>query len=238
MLDPASGNIYAFLYYVIKNGRAFNQGELADVEQVGIRAVDSHTFEIETEGPCPYLPYIVSFITSSPVPPWQVEKYGPKWTEPDHCVSNFTYRLAEWNTGSDMTFTLDPYYNGPHKALLEEIIVKFIGAQRPGTLPYENGEIDAYRLDPIDYERVQKDENLVHEVHRMPEFTTWYLFFQTRQPPFDDARVRRAIAHAIDRAGTERHGSQRPRHPGVFHASARVSRVFRRPVQSRPDLQS
>ena len=34
MLDPASGNIYAFLYYVIKNGRAFNQGELLDVEQV------------------------------------------------------------------------------------------------------------------------------------------------------------------------------------------------------------
>ena len=90
MLDPASGNIYAFLYYVIKNGRAFNQGELTEVEQVGIRAVDTHTFEIETEGPCPYLPYIVSFITSSPVPPWQVEKYGPTWTEPDHCVSNFT----------------------------------------------------------------------------------------------------------------------------------------------------
>ena len=199
MLDPASGNIYAFLYYVIKNGRAFNQGDLTDVELVGIRAVDELTFEIETEGPCPYLPYIVSFITSSPVPRWQVEKFGAKWTEPEHCVSNFTYRLAEWNTGSDMTFALDPYYNGPHKAYLEEIIVKFVGAQRPGTLPYENGEIDAYRLDPIDYERVRRDEGLVREVHRMSEFTTWYLFFQTRQPPFDDARVRRAIAHAIDR---------------------------------------
>ena len=200
MLDPASGNIYAFLYYVIRNGRAFNQGELTDVEQVGIRAVDELTFQIETEGPCPYLPYIVSFITSSPVPRWQVERFGAEWTEPEHCVSNFTYRLAEWNTGSDMKFTLDPNYNGPHKALLEEIIVKFIGAQRPGTLPYENGEIDAYRLDPIDYERVRQDERLAQEIHRMPEFTTWYLFFQTRQPPFDDARVRQAIARAIDRS--------------------------------------
>ena len=162
--------------------------------------MDDLTFQIETEGPCPYLPYIVSFITSSPVPRWQVERFGAEWTEPEYCVSNFTYRLAEWNTGSNMTFALDPNYNGPHKALLEEIIVKFIGAQRPGTLPYENGEIDAYRLDPIDYERVRQDERLAREIHRMPEFTTWYLFFQTRQPPFDDARVRQAIARAIDRS--------------------------------------
>ena len=65
MLDPSSGNIYAFLYYVIKNGKAFNQGNLKEVAEVGIRAIDTHTLEILTEGPCPYLPYIVSFITSS-----------------------------------------------------------------------------------------------------------------------------------------------------------------------------
>ncbi len=199
MLDPSSGNIYAFLYYVIKNGKAFNQGNLKEVSEVGIRAIDTHTLEILTEGPCPYLPYIVSFITSSPVPRWQVEKYGPKWTEPGFCVSNFTYKLAEWKTGSHMRFVLDQYYNGEHKAFLEEIIVKFIGAQRPGTLPYENNEIDAYRLDPIDYQRVRKDPKLMGEIHRMSEFTTWYLFFRTRKPPFDDARIRRAIAHAIDR---------------------------------------
>ena len=199
MLDPASGNIYAFLYYAIKNGKAYNQGEIKDVDQVGIRAIDEKTFQIETEGPCPYLPYIVSFITSSPVPRWQVEKYEKKWTEPENCVSNFTYKLAEWNHGSDMTFGLDANYNGPHKALLEKINVKFISSQRPGTLPYENGEVDAYDLDPLDYARVKKDKYLNAQLFRMQEFTTWYLFFKTEQAPFNDRRVRQAIAHAIDR---------------------------------------
>jgi ABC-type oligopeptide transport system substrate-binding subunit len=199
MLDPASGNIYAFLYYVIKNGRAYNQGEIKDIEQVGIRAVDEETFQIETEGPCPYLPYIVSFITSSPVPRWQVEKFDRKWTEPENCVSNFTYKLAEWRVGLDMTFALDPYYNGPHKALLEKIVVKFISSQRPGTLPYENGEVDAYDLDPLDYARVKKEDALNAQIFRMQEFTTWYIFFKTELAPFNDLRVRQAIAHAIDR---------------------------------------
>ena len=56
MLDPASGNIYAFLYYDIKGGRSFNQGDSDDPSEVGVRAIDDSTFVIETEGPCPYLP--------------------------------------------------------------------------------------------------------------------------------------------------------------------------------------
>lgn len=199
MLDPASGNVYAFLYYVIKGGKAYNQGQLKDVTQVGLRVVDDLTFQIETEGPCPYLPYITSFITSSPAPSWQVQKYGAKWTEPEYCVSNFTFRLAEWKHGQSMTFALDPNYNGPHKAYLEKIIVKFIGSQRPGTAAYENNEVDAYLLDPLDYAQVKKDARLANEVARVQEFTTWYLFFQTAKPPFNDRRVRQAIAHAIDR---------------------------------------
>lgn len=199
MLDPASGNVYAFLYYVIKGGKAYNQGQLKEVSQVGLRAVDELTFQIETEGPCPYLPYITSFITSSPAPSWQVQKYGAKWTEPENCVSNFTFRLAEWKHGQSMTFALDPNYNGPHKAYLEKIMVKFIGSQRPGTSSYENSEVDAYLLDPLDYAQVKKDPRLANEVARVQEFTTWYLFFQTGKPPFNDPRVRKAIAHAIDR---------------------------------------
>jgi ABC-type oligopeptide transport system substrate-binding subunit len=199
MLDPASGNVYAFLYYVIKGGKAYNQGTLTEVAKVGVRALDRLTFQIETEMPCPYLPYITAFITSSPVPSWQIAKHGPRWTEAGNCVSNFTYRLSSWNHGQDMTFTLDPMYNGPHKAYLEKIMVKFIGAQRPGTAPYENGEIDAYRLDTMDFARLQRDPALRREVFRIQEFTTWYLFFQTATPPFNDRRTRLAIAHAIDR---------------------------------------
>ncbi|MBI4551695.1 MAG: peptide ABC transporter substrate-binding protein [Candidatus Latescibacteria bacterium] len=199
MLDPASGNIYAFLYYVIKGGKAFNQGQSKDANTVGVRAVNDETFVIGTEGPCPYLPYIVAFITSSPVPRWQVEKFGKKWTEPGNCVSNFTYRLAEWAHGSSMTFDLDPNYNGRHKAYMNSIIVKFVGSQRPGTLPYENDEVDAYLLDPLDYARAKNDSKLRGEVYHVQNFETWYLFFQTQKPPFNDRCLRQAIGHGIDR---------------------------------------
>jgi YVTN family beta-propeller protein len=42
------------------------------------------------------------------------------------------------------------------------------------------------------------------EVHQSPLPRTTYLFLNTRVPPFDDVRVRRAVNYAVDRAGVVR----------------------------------
>jgi ABC-type oligopeptide transport system substrate-binding subunit len=199
LLDPASGNVFAFFYYDIKNARAVNQGLIKDPAAVGVTAKDDHTFVIETERPCPYLPYITSFPTSAPVPRWQVEKYGNRWTEAGNCVSNASYRLDTWDHGRQMSFALNPYYTGPNKGYLERIVGLFFSDAGPGTLPYENGEVDRHVVDAMDMDRVLRDPALSRELDRSPFPATWYLFFKTGMPPFNDVRVRQAVAHAIDR---------------------------------------
>mgnify|MGYP001289715954 CR=1 FL=1 len=148
LLDPNSGNTTAVFYYEIKGAKAFNQGKSTDSNTVGVKAVDDYTFVVETESPCPYFPLIASFPTSGPVPRWQVEKYGPKWTEPGNCVSNSSYRLDTWDDGRSMSFVLNPYYTGPNKGFLERITGLFYTGAEPGTLPYENNEVDLHRATP------------------------------------------------------------------------------------------
>lgn len=198
LIDPTSGNVFAFFYYDIKGAKAVNQGRVKDLNAVGVRAVDDRTFVIETERPCPYLPYITSFPTSAPVPRWQVEKFGKKWTEPGNCVSNSSYRLETWEHGRQMTFVLNPFYDGPNKGYLERIIGLFYTGT-PGTLPYENNEVDRHVVDAMDIERVARDPVLSKQLDKSPFPATWYLFFKTAQPPFNNVKVRQAIAHAIDR---------------------------------------
>ena len=207
LLHPDSGNVYAFFYYDIKGARSFNQRENSDPETVGVRAVDDLTFIIETERPCAYLPYVTQFPTSSPVPRRQVEKYGPKWTEPENCVTNSAFQLNEWISGEYMTFILNPHYSGNNPAYLRKIVRIFTGqvgatsaSGAVGMLPYENNETDMMILTrPADLVRVKKDPVLSKELWIYDGFGTEYLFFRTQAPPFNDVRVRLAIAQAIDK---------------------------------------
>ena len=207
LLDPDSGNVYAFFYYDIKGAKSYNQRKNPDPETLGVRAVDDLTFIIETERPCAYLPYVTQFPTSSPVPRRQVEKYGPKWTEAGNCVTNSAFHLDEWLSGEYMTFILNPHYNGNNPAFLRKIVRIFTGqvgatsaSGAVGMLPYENNETDIITVNrPADLERIKNDPVLRKELWTYDGFGTEYLFFRTQEPPFNDVRVRLAIAHAIDK---------------------------------------
>src|SRR6266704_621653 len=69
-----------------------------------------------------------------------------------------------------------------------------------GALPYENNELDLTSLQTGDLKRLQSNPKTVEEVFRYTFPGTWYLIPQVTKPPFDNLKVRRAVAHAIDRA--------------------------------------
>lgn len=205
-LHPDAGNVYAFLYYDIKGARAYNQRENPDVNSVGVRAVDDHTFVIETEQVCAFLPYITAYHTSSPVPRWQVEKYGDRWSDLGNCLSNSAFQLEKWFTQQYITFDLNPYYEGPNPAHVRQLVListaqigSSSSASDLGLLPYENNEIDAIDVSPMITAQAQNNPDLRDEIWPYDEFTTIYLYFKTQDQPFGDLRVRQAFAHAIDR---------------------------------------
>ena len=199
-VDPASANVYAFFYYPIKGAKAFSQGKTKDRSTIGVRAVDDYTLVIETDGPCPYLPQITAFTGSGAVPRWQVEKYEEKWTEPEYCVTNSTFKLERWDAGQSFEFVLNPYYNGPQKAYLERLIGTFIGAETAvSTLPYENNEVDFQRVMAREIPALRNHPVLGMELAFYSAFDTYFLIFNTEEKPFDDLRVRQAISHVIDR---------------------------------------
>jgi len=197
-LNPESKAPYASFLYDIKNGEAFNKKQIADASQVGVRARDDWTLEVTLEGPRGYFPVLTGYLAALPGYQRAIEKFGDKWTEAGNIVCNGPFVLDSWEHNKQMTLRKNPYYFGAKDVHLTRVVIPIIPVAS-GALPYENNELDLTLLQAGDLRRLQADPRSAKDVFRYPFPGTWYLLPQVTRPPFDNLKVRRAVAHAIDR---------------------------------------
>src|SRR5216683_4719427 len=197
-LDPASAAPYASFLYDIKNGEAFNKKQITDASQVGVRAKDDWTLEVTLQGPRGYFPVLTAYLAALPGYQRAIEKFGDKWTEPANIVCNGPFVLESWEHNKQMVLRKNPYFFGAKDVHLTRVVIPIV-PNAAGALPYENNELDMTALQAGDLKRLQSDPRASKDVFRYPYPGTWYLLPQVTKPPFDNPKVRRAVAHAIDR---------------------------------------
>ncbi|HEY7138895.1 MAG TPA: peptide ABC transporter substrate-binding protein, partial [Methylomirabilota bacterium] len=197
-LDPATKAPYAAFLYDVKNGEAFNKGQITDAAQVGVRAKDDWTLEVTLEGPRGYFPVLAAYLAAFPGHKASIEKHGDKWTEPGNIVSNGPFILESWDHGKQLVLKKNPHFFGAKEITLEKVIIPIIPFAA-GVLPYENNEIDLTILQAADLKRFRDNPKTSSEVFRYPYPGTWYLTPQVTKPPFDNLQVRKALGHAVDR---------------------------------------
>jgi oligopeptide transport system substrate-binding protein len=100
ILDPKEAAEYAQILYPIKNAQALNSGQMQGMENLGVRAVDPRTLEVQLENPTGYFLELTTHYTAYPVPKHTVEQYGADWVKPEHIVSNGPYHIVEWTPHS------------------------------------------------------------------------------------------------------------------------------------------
>ncbi|MCW5849292.1 MAG: hypothetical protein KIT87_04350 [Anaerolineae bacterium] len=201
-LKKETANPYAWFYASINNAADLTAGKITDVAQLGVRAVDDTTLEFTTKAPTPYFLQILAFPTSVPVQKKVVEKEGDAWaSKVETAISNGPFKISEWKKGQSYTLVKNPEYNGPNPAKLEKVVVQFIPqSSTPPTLQmYQANEIDYTSVDPTLLPQALANPAFKDQLDVFPNFVTYYMYFNTDQPPFNDKRVRQAFSHAIDR---------------------------------------
>jgi ABC-type oligopeptide transport system substrate-binding subunit/DNA-binding SARP family transcriptional activator len=204
VLDPATGGIPSELL-AIRGARAFYHGESGDADQVGVRALDAVTLDVELEEPVSHFLYVLTATNAYPVPRHVVEALGPAWTDVEKIVSNGPFRLAVWDRGAGMKLARNPFYAGRCRGNVEEVVLHFPqdGSTQDLLAPleqYVRGELDVLTLtDASVHEGDRIRRQFAAEYLSTPWLFTTYLGFVTDQPPVDDVRLRQALALAIDR---------------------------------------
>ncbi len=199
--DPKHAWDFAWFFNgVIKNWDESVKGTVP-VDQLGVKAVDAHTLQFETQQPAPYLPAMMLY--SQGLQKKAFDAHGGLYnSDVATSVSDGPFILKEWRKGDRLEFIANPKYKGNNKPFIQRLIN--IGASPAANFAsYQANEIDfvgGANLQPADNEIIAADPQLAKETHpHYGDFRTDYLFFDNQNPPFNNVKVRQAISHVIPR---------------------------------------
>ena len=199
VLNPATASDYAGQLFYLKNGEAFNAGKIKDPSLVGVHALDPFTVRVELEHPTAFFLDLCAFQTLLVVPRQTIEKYGDRWLMARPLPSSGPFELFAWRLNDKILLKKNPRYWDAANTQSEIIDLLPVGSPNAALNLYTHGQAD------IVWDKDLVPTELVDALLQRPDFHTfdylgtYFIRFNVTKKPFDDPRVRKALALAIDR---------------------------------------
>ncbi|WP_210484761.1 peptide ABC transporter substrate-binding protein [Microvirga antarctica] len=197
IMNPETGAKYANILYPILGSEKANKGQ-GKVEDIGVKAIDDKTLEIRLEQATPYFLELLTHQTSLPVHQASVEKFGKDFVKPGNLVSNGAYKLAEFVPNSHIKLVKNDTYYGAKDVKIDTVNYYPTSDFAAMVRRYEAGELDTTDDLPADQMKSLK-QRFGNQVKLGPWLGTWFLVVNSSKPPFNDVRVRQALATGLDR---------------------------------------
>ena len=162
-----------------------------------MEAVDEQTVRFTLCDPDVAFPAKVAFSAFGILPSEYIEETGGGLQLSEEPVGTGPYRLAEWDRGNEIILErFEDYWGEP--ALAETVVFRWSAEAAQRLVELQSGTVDGIdNVGTEDFETVTNDESL-QLIERDP-LNVFYVGFNVDMAPFDDERVRRAIAMAIDK---------------------------------------
>lgn len=193
VVDPAAPSPLGSLMADVVGAEAYARGELSDPGMVGLRA-DGDRVIVDLARPASDFVSIVSSAPFAVVPPDFGQGRDPFSVQ--GFVGSGAYVLASVDSDGLVLEANDQYWAG-RPAIGTVHIVADLGG-RSSVAAYEAGDLDYAPIGDSDASWIRYSELLGPDLREEPSLSLEYLGFDTSRPPFDDVRVRRAFATAVD----------------------------------------
>lgn len=168
-------------------------------EELGVKAIDDHTLQVTLSRPVPYFLNLLSHPSLSPLHRASIEQFGNQWTQPGKLVGNGAFVLNNRVVNEKLELVANPYYWDRAHTVLTKVIFMPINQESAATNRYLAGNLHITESFPKEqYHKLM--QQIPGEVYTPMQLGTYYYAFNTRQPPLDDVRVRKALSYTIDRA--------------------------------------
>ena len=159
-----------------------------------VQVIDSHTVAFVTKQP--YAPFIntLTMYNLAMMSPTALQEHGENYAR--NPVGTGPFKLKSWTSGESITLERNPDYWGG-EVYLDTVEIKVVPEDSSRVISLIAGEADLIsNVPPILLNRLDGDDNV--QLIREDGFRTMYLGMNNAIPPFDDKRVREAVAYAVD----------------------------------------
>ncbi|MEM0552807.1 MULTISPECIES: ABC transporter substrate-binding protein [Aeromonas] len=200
LVDPKEAATFAWFAQLARFDKVdeIMAGKLP-ASELGVKAIDDHTLQISLSQPVPYFLSLLTHPSLSPLHQASIEKFGNKWTQPGKLVGNGAFVLSSRVVNEKLELVPNPHYWDKAHTVLTQVIFMPINQETTATNRYLAGDLQITESFPKEqYDKLMKE--IPGEVYTPMQLGTYYYAFNTRQPPLNDVRVRKALSYTIDRA--------------------------------------
>lgn len=191
VLDPNTAAPGNDLKHYVKNALEYNEGKCS-ADDVGFKALDAETLEILLDNPTPYL--LDLCCTYIPLKVDEI-KNNPDWAkDPATYIGNGAFRVKELNPQVSVVMERNPYYYDAENVKIDQVNFMFIDDATVELQAYRDGTLNV--SDNLNAEAIAAYKD-TEEYQSVAKIGCKYFTFHCGN--VSDARVRRAMALAIDR---------------------------------------
>ncbi|OLO42314.1 glutathione ABC transporter substrate-binding protein [Alkalihalophilus pseudofirmus] len=178
LLDPEVGSPRAVVFSMVD--------EVKVVEEFTVQFILSEPFS-------PLLSILASH-EGGIISPKSIEEHGKNIIQEPNGTGPFAFK--SWTPGQEIVLNKNEQYWGA-ESKVDNVVLKVVPEETTRVSMLETGE--AHVAEPLSAPMVSTIEASQNsEVYRSEGFGTEYIGFNVQKAPFDDVRVRQAIAHAIE----------------------------------------
>lgn len=193
ILDPKFQSGAADLFSSIEGAQEFRAGRAPTVS--GLQAPDRYTVRVTLrEASTPFVS-VLALGHAKIVPRDVVEKQGDAFGQ--HPVGTGPFTFVRWERRKEIVLSANrDYFEGPPR--LARVVYRIFPGELSDVMcrDFDRGELDESPVPPVCRSKVNDAR---YQYVRRVTFSVRFYGLQTRMKPMSDVRVRRAIAHAIDR---------------------------------------
>lgn len=200
-INPETQAIYSYLMLDIKNAANVQTEEdplYGKVEEIGIKAINDETLEVQLNAPIPYFISLTTYAPFFPLNKEFTESQGDQYAlEAENMIYNGPFMMESWQHGQGWTFVKNESYWDKDTVKLTKITQKIVKDTATAVNLYEAGEIDTAELSS-EYVAQYKDSP---EYSTFLKPNTYFIRMNHENKYLSNLNIRKAIDMAWDKQG-------------------------------------